>query len=240
MMINKILLSPPFSNIYPNIKGTTRIVGTYTLNKRPGLHRVLTTLRKTEDGWLNNVGLRNPGIKNFSKKNVIISISILEESELSSMFYYLYYKSLEYNILGVELNISCPNKKVINIENNFIQDINKKIAPTIIKIPHNTKNSDLDLFINSSCHYIHVSNTKKTEKGALSGKSLIDKNITNIKYIKENSYKKIIAGGGIYSFEDLINYKNAGADFFSLSTILLNPIKTYKIINQWSQYQKQD
>ena len=45
--MEKIILSPPFSNIYPNIKGCTRIVGTYTLNRRRGMNRVLTTLRKT-------------------------------------------------------------------------------------------------------------------------------------------------------------------------------------------------
>ena len=66
-MINKVILSPPFSNIYPNIKGTTRIVGTYTLHKRKGMYRVLTTLRKTKFGWLNRVGLRNPGIRKFNK-----------------------------------------------------------------------------------------------------------------------------------------------------------------------------
>ena len=51
MIENNILLSPPFSNIYPDLKNTHRIVGTYTLNKRKGLHRVITTLRKTKKGW---------------------------------------------------------------------------------------------------------------------------------------------------------------------------------------------
>ena len=70
--MEKIILSPPFSNIYPNIKGCTRITGTYTLNRRRGMHRVLTTIRKTENGWLNSVGLRNPGIEKYNKKNARI------------------------------------------------------------------------------------------------------------------------------------------------------------------------
>ena len=86
------------------------------------------------------------------------------------------------------------------------------------------------LFINSDI--IHISNSKKTNLGALSGKSLIEQNILDIIYIKEKfgNDKKIIAGGGIYSYEDLIRYHNAGADYFSLSTSLINPFKTYNII----------
>ena len=59
-------------------------------------------------------------------------------------------------------------------------------------------------------------------------------NMKDIIYIKEKfgNDKKIIAGGGIYSYEDLIRYHNAGADYFSLSTSLINPFRTYDIIKQ--------
>ena len=58
--------------------------------------------------------------------------------------------------------------------------------------------------------------------------------------LKENSSEhiKIIAGGGIYSIRDLNDYKISGADHYSLSTVLLNPFKTVKIINYMSQYQQ--
>ena len=238
-MFNNIILSPPFSNIYPQINNTTKIVGTYTLKKRKGLHRVLTTLKKTENGWLNNVGLRNPGIKNYNKKNSIISISILEENDFEIMLHCLNYLKHEYNILGVEFNVSCPNHKVLQINEKMIQEVNKTIGPAIVKVNHDINKDNLIKLCNLNSQFIHISNTKKTEAGALSGKDLQNKNMENIRFIK-NLYpcKKIIAGGGIYSFYDLLSYKDAGAEFFSLSTILLNPYKTYKIINQWSQYQK--
>jgi dihydroorotate dehydrogenase len=240
-MFNNIILSPPFSNIYPQIKNTTKIVGTYTLKKRKGLHRVLTTLKKTENGWLNNVGLRNPGIENYNKKNSIISISILEEGDFEKILYYLYYLKYEFNILGVEFNISCPNHNVLQINEKIIQDTNRLIGPTIIKISHDINKDNLIKLCDINSHFIHISNTKKTNSGALSGKDLQKKNIENIKLVKElYPNKKIIAGGGIYSFYDLLSYKDAGAEFFSLSTVLLNPYKAYKIINQWSQYQKQN
>ena len=44
----------------------------------------------------------------------------------------------------------------------------------------------------------------------------------------------IIAGGGIYSYKDYIIYKNSGANYFSLSTLLVNPFKANKLIKKLS------
>ena len=85
---------------------------------------------------------------------------------------------------------------------------------------------------------MHISNTKSTQDGAMSGKCLIKKNIENIRFIKNISKQKVIAGGGIYSFKDFKKYYDAGADMFSLSTVLLNPIKSYFLIKKMSQYLK--
>jgi dihydroorotate dehydrogenase len=65
----------------------------------------------------------------------------------------------------------------------------------------------------------------------LSGIALIPPNIKLIRQIKSKNEKiKIIGGGGIYDVETLKLYERAGADHFSLSTAILNPIKFYKII----------
>lgn len=236
-MINKIFLSPPFSNIYPNIKGSTRIVGTYTLHKRKGMHRILTTLRKTKFGWLNKVGLRNPGIKKFNKKNAIVSIALQSTDEWPEFIEILKKKKQKYNIKGIEFNVSCPNHNVSNITNEIIKEAKTELNLVIIKIPHNSLKENIDKFCKSNADILHISNTKKTNKGALSGRSLMDQNLLDIVYIREKfGYsKKIIAGGGIYSFEDLLLYKKAGADYFSLSTSLLNPFKVFNIIKK-SQY----
>lgn len=233
-MKNKIFLSPPFSNIYPNIKGTTRIVGTYTLHKRKGMHRVLTTLRKTKFGWLNKVGLRNPGIRKFNKKNAIVSIALQNTDEWPEFLEILKEKKQKYNIKGIEFNVSCPNHSVSNITNEIIEEAKTELSLVIIKIPHNSSKESINKFCKTSADILHISNTKKTDKGALSGRTLIDQNLLDIIYIRENfGYsKKIIAGGGIYSFEDLELYKKAGANYFSLSTSLLNPFKTFKLIKK--------
>ncbi len=232
--MEKIILSPPFSNVYPNIKGCTRITGTYTLNRRRGMHRVLTTLKKTENGWLNSVGLRNPGIKKFNKKNAIVSIAMQNISEWPCFLKIINQKKQKYNILGIEFNVSCPNHNITNITSKIVEEAKTEFKYVIIKIPHKSPAYLLDEFCNLNTDIIHVSNSKKTNLGALSGKSLIEQNISDITYIKEKfgDNKKIIAGGGIYSYADLIRYQKAGADYFSLSTSLINPFKTYNIIKQ--------
>ena len=234
-MINKIILSPPFSNIYPNIQGTTRITGTYTLKKRRGMHRILTTLRKTESGWINNVGLRNPGIKKLNKNNSIISVALKDKSEWHEILDILVFKKEKYNILGLEFNISCPNSKTSNITHKIISEAKKEFNNISIKVPHNLNYISIDDICNSEANFIHISNTKPHPKGSLSGKKLIEKNSRTIYYIRNNfKYMNIIAGGGIYSYKDYIIYKNSGANYFSLSTLLVNPFKANKIIKKLS------
>jgi len=231
--MEKIILSPPFSNVYPNIKGCTRIVGTYTLNRRRGMHRILTTLRKTEDGWLNSVGLRNPGIKKYNKKNAIVSIAMQDILEWPSFFKILKNKKQKYNILGIEFNVSCPNHSISNITNEIVKEAKSEFNYVIVKIPHKTPHHLLDKFCNLNIDIIHVSNSKKTKYGALSGKNLMLQNMLDIIYIKKKfSNKKVLAGGGIYSYEDLKKYQDVGADYFSLSTSLINPFSTYNIIKK--------
>ena len=60
--------------------------------------------------------------------------------------------------------------------------------------------------------------------------------IEDIKNYDQNI--KIIAGGGIYCIQDLNDYNIAGSDYYSLSTVLLNPFRTIKLINYMSQYQQ--
>lgn len=236
-MINKIILSPPFSNIYPNIKDTTRIIGTFTKHKRPGLHRVLTTLRFKNKSIYNNVGLRNPGIEKAKfDPSKIISVSLLEKND------WIYIKNTlieNRNICGIEFNISCPNAEVQNISKNIIENAKEINENIILKLPHNCSIDTIKKYEDLGANFFHISNTKKTKHGAMSGRKLKQINLSLIEQIKNlNDEIKIIGGGGIYDINDLKEYQNAGADFFSLSTVLLNPFKTLKIINYMSQYQK--
>ena len=235
-MINDIILSPPFSNFYPEIEGTTKIVGTYTLKKRAGLWRNLTTLKKTNNGWINNVGLRNPGIFKLKKCNSIISISLEEESDWNDIYNFLKENKDKLSIKGIEFNISCPNHKIININNNIIEEAREISDIISMKTQHNIDIKELEKLADSDIKILHISNSKKLENYALSGQSLMYKNLKNISFIKRKYPDiKIIGGGGIYSLNDLLYYKNAGADYYSLSTSLINPIRSYNLIKAYRE-----
>ena len=236
-MIKKIILSPPFSNLYPDINCATKIIGTYTKEKRSGLHRVLTTLKYKNKAFYNNVGLKNPGIDKVKSNNTrIISVSLLKEND---WFYIREVLSKNVSMSGIEFNISCPNARVQNLNEHILNDAKKITENVIIKLPHGIDINQAQKYIDIGCNFFHVSNTRKTSDGAMSGRKLKNNNLSLIYKLKlkEENFK-IIGGGGIYNINDINDYKIAGADFFSLSTALLNPYSVYKIINHMSQYQK--
>ena len=106
--VHDIILSPPFSNLkplslYPN---TTRILGTYTLKKRRGLWRVLTTLKKTER-VITTQACMNGGIDLYLNKPHIISLAELEDGDWETMLHSLSEKDL---IQGVEPQYLLPER----------------------------------------------------------------------------------------------------------------------------------
>ena len=227
--MKKIIISPPFSNIL-NFGITTCIVGTYTFKRRLGLWRVLSTLRCTKGGWYNRVGLRNPGICRF-RGSGIVSIAGLEVGDLERMIYIL---SGNKKVLGIEFNISCPNASVDQVNSDLIKLANTFFDYVIVKLPHLISREEILRYADMGDVILHISNSKPTVRGALSGKQLVSLNLSNIRYIKANRPEtKVIGGGGIYDIETLRRYESAGADYFSISTILLNPFKTYKLIKSY-------
>lgn len=231
-MINKAILSPPFSNFYFNFNNTTKIIGTYTKEKRPGRYRVFTTLKYKNKTLYNKSGLRNPGIDKLKIKNGgIVSISLLEEID----WYYISNILKNMNPDGIEFNISCPNANVQNIRRNILEESLSLTENVILKLPHGVDVDFVKSYIDIGCNFFHISNTEKTELGAMSGRGLKEKNLDLIYNLKCNYSIKIIGGGGIYDIKDVDDYKNVGADHFSLSTILLNPFRTKKLINYISE-----
>ena len=224
--MKKIILSPPFSNLFYH-EAATNIVGTYTLNKRKGLWRVLTRLKRIESGWINDVGLRNPGISKLKNKAYIVSISELEDGDWSKLLDNIV--GLD-KLIGVEFNISCPNLGVRQLCLDSLARANDSFDNVIVKLPHYIEDKLLYKLLDLDC-ILHVSNSRPTNDGAVSGSSLVFNNLKTIHRIKKLApSKRIIAGGGIYDLQTIIDYNNVGADHFSLSTALLNPNKACFLI----------
>jgi len=228
-----IFINPPFSN-YFSFDKTISIKGSYTLEPRTGLiMQVLRTLRYSfeHNGWINKIGLRNPGIdyaiKNY-KKNSIVSVAILNKEDIPELV-----KKIP-DDMNIELNISCPNAEKKMITEGIENFLNKKRTWCIIKLSPTTDMKLVDNYYKQGFRQFHCSNTYPTPTGGLSGKFLIPystKLISNIK--SKYSDTIVIGGGGITSNEEIEIYKKAGADHFSVSTLFFNPYKFYKFYNSF-------
>ena len=225
-----LFISPPFGN-YLNLPRTKSIKGSFTLEKRDGLlMQIIRTLRYSfvKKGWINKIGLRNKGIDwavdkykngyfNFYR-NSVISIAIMDESEIDKFLEKIPEK------MDLEVNVSCPN-----IEHSLVcQNIHKFLSPKrewcSIKLAPNTNMELIDMYYKQGFRKFHCSNTLPVEGGGLSGISLIPYTSDLIREIKkEYPDVEIIAGGGIRNMSILKNYKDLGADHFSISTLLFNP-----------------
>jgi dihydroorotate dehydrogenase len=228
-----IFINPPFSN-YFSFDKTISIKGSYTLEPRTGLiMQVLRTLRYSFEynGWINKIGLRNPGIdyaiKNY-KKNSIVSVAILNKEDIPKLV-----KKIP-DDMNIELNISCPNAEKKMITEGIENFLNKKRTWCIIKLSPTTDMKLVDNYYKQGFRQFHCSNTYPTPTGGLSGKFLIPYSTKLINNIKSKySDTTVIGGGGITSKEEIEIYKKAGADHFSVSTLFFNPYKFYKFYNSF-------
>jgi len=220
-----IFISPPFGN-YIHLPNTIPIRGSFTLNERPGKWgQIFKTLRYIPNmGWVNRIGLRNPGIdyaiKTY-KKGQIISIAIMKQNEI---------KPIVDKIpedMDIELNVSCPNTDKHMVNDGLKLFLNPNRNWCIIKLPPRPDTEMIDKLYQEGFRQFHASNTLSTSYGGLSGKHLIPYTSCTIRYLKRVYNDTIvISGGGIYDLKTMKDYKSVGADHFSISSIFFHPLKT--------------
>ena len=223
-----IFISPPFGN-YIDIKNFKSIRGSFTLEKRDGLFlQILKTLRYSfkNEGWVNKIGLRNPGIdyaiKKYKNTDDIISVAILEKKEIPILL-----EKIPSN-MNLELNVSCPNLNKNLVSSNLNSFLNNKRMWCIIKLSPLVDKKLIDSYYNQGFRQFHCSNTLPIEGGGQSGPVLKKYNKDTIGYIKDKYPDTvIIGGGGIRDINDLYYYKNLGACHYSISTLFFNPFLTF-------------
>lgn len=241
-----LFISPPFGNYFPknNIKNVDNvdnknginiisIVGSFTLKKRDGLIlQVLKTLRYSfeNEGWINKIGLRNQGIdyaidKYYNKKECIISIAIMKESEIP-----IFLNKIPED-MDLEVNISCPNTEKDMIVKNTEKFINEKRDWCILKCSPLTTHKQISKYYENGWRQFHFCNTIPTDKGGLSGKLLTPYVNELTEYTRKNyPDTTIICGGGITTVDDILNYSEKGGNHFAISTLIFNPIKFIKFM----------
>lgn len=227
-----LFIGPPFGN-YISLPNTTSIKGSFTLEPRSGLFsQIIKTLRYSfqDKGWINKIGLRNPGIDVAiqkyncdTDKTTIYSIAILNSDEIPKFL-----EKIPDN-MNLELNVSCPNAEKKMIATGLSGFLNDKRRWCIIKLSPKTKHEMIDNYYKQGFRQFHCSNTLPTLHGGLSGPKLIPYTSNIVTYIKQKYPEtEVIAGGGIQNTQQIYNYKVLGANHFAISTIFFHPILTSK------------
>lgn len=225
-----VYISPPFGN-YIGYKRCIRIRGTFTWERRSGLiMQTLRTLRPVRGGWTNKIGFRNPGVVNIKDncdKDSIYSIAAID-SDWSPFI------EKAPQLSKIELNIGCPNvgnysitdEDVKRFVDRFIY-LQVKLSPTV-ELDYISKLFDLGIKV------FHLSNTIPTEKGGISGKQLKEVNLPLVEKVANMRLQgtAIIAGGGIYTPQDVQDYRNVGVTSYSLSTIWFTPWKVPEVYKE--------
>jgi len=233
----KIFISAPFGN-YINSERTISVHGTFTRNPRGNrLWSVLKSLRydRRLGGWVNKLGLPNPGLSkglcNVNEKpSDVLSISEIKRGDFQKMN----------NIIplnqSLEINFSCPNlgkKLPLDVAGIFTKVKSREWC--IAKLSPLTDGDELEFVIEHlGFKQIHLSNTLPLPngRGGLSGATLKPYTLELIDLVREqwgNSIE-IIAGGGVSDFGGVMDYLKAGANHVSLGSVCFNPFKLRKLI----------
>lgn len=199
------------------------------------------TLIELEHGFLNAMGLPNPGIENFEKE--LIELKKIKKPVIGSIygsntkeFVHLSKKMQKYGVDAVELNMSCPHAKGYGLEvgsdpklvKNIVTNTKKsidipvfvKISPNLINIVEIAKAAE-----KGKADAIVAINTIKAMKidleikkpvlynkiGGYSGPAIKPIGIRCVYEISKNTKIPIIGCGGISTGLDAIEYIMAGA-----------------------------
>ena len=139
--------------------------------------------------------------------------------------------------MNLELNISCPNVKNNLIHDDLYKFLNLERKWCSIKLSPSTDISLVDKYYNQGFRQFHCCNTLLTENGGLSGIVIQKHSFKLIEEIK-NKYNdvEIIGGGGITTLDDVEKYKKYGAQHYSISSLMFNPIMFGVFYYKYNKY----
>ena len=240
--LKDIMISPPFGT-YANFNNASCVKGSFTVEHRKGLIlQCIKTIRRIDkNAWRNKIGLRNPGLANSKppkRSQDIISLAALEMSDWQKFSDTLKMSKFA-NCNNIEINIGCPNAAIVDFPAEFIhlfagKNISIKMPPTI------DINTKIKEYLAIGVTTFHLCNTLPTPKGGISGYPLQEYSLKAIKSARKTFGDSItiIGAGGIYTLEDAQKYISAGADHLALSSIMFNPFKGYKLVQNISKILK--
>jgi len=248
-----------FNRIYQAGAGA---VVTKSLSKEPWEGYPNPTIFSVKgDGWLNAVGLSNPGAPNFAKmidanKDVPIIVSLVGSIEDDFEFMIKQFENIK--VLAYELNLSCPHVAKVGLEvgddPTLVQKIVKTVksstdVPVIAKVGLGSTNylDTVDAACNAGVDAITAINTLRAmaidvetkrpilsnKIGGLSGTPIKPIAVRCVYEISSQYTIPIIGCGGISSWDDAIEFILAGASAVQIgSAVGDNWIQVFDEINK--------
>lgn len=201
---------------------------------------------------VNAVGLTNPGLDHWRhniyptiRQPIIVSIFPENIYEAQSMAYSLSHCK---NIIGIELNASCPNVGQCGPVVGMVYAIKKETnLPLIVKPSHEDAVEicrlldgkvdafDLGQSVPWNKRYNHLSPLNRYGyDGAVSGPSITHWCRNTLINCRRVTKTPIISGGGIFDLEETKIRRELGADAIAFGTLFLyKPWAPNRIIKKW-------
>lgn len=223
---------------------TTKSIGPHPRKgyKNPSIFEVYP------ETFINSVGLANPGVEEFSKKireikklQFPLIVSIFGDTEDS--YVRVAKKVEEAGADAVELNVSCPHAEVSSIgispklTHSLVRRVRKEIStPILVKLNPNVTDiteiayaaekggADAVVAINTLAAMVIDINVKRPilshGSGGLSGRAIHPIAVKKVYDLYKKLTIPIIGCGGIFNYEDIVEFFLAGASAVQIGTAL--------------------
>jgi len=234
-----------FARLYKDGAGA---LVTKSLSKEPWDGYPNPTIVGVKSGYLNAVGLSNPGAPYFAKmieSNTTVPIIVSLVGSLEEDFTFMIKQFENVKILGYELNLSCPHVEKVGLDVGDDPDLVKKIVKSIkshSKVPVIAKvglgSSDYLETVSAACESgidgitaintiramgIDVETTRPLlshKIGGLSGSAIKPIAVRCVYEISSKFDIPIIGCGGVSDWEDAVEFILAGASAVQIGSAI--------------------
>ena len=234
-----------FTRLYKDGAGA---LVTKSLSKEPWDGYPNPTIVGVKSGYLNAVGLSNPGAPYFAKmieSNTTVPIIVSLVGSLEEDFTFMIKQFENVKILGYELNLSCPHVEKVGLDVGDDPDLVKKIVKSVkshSKVPVIAKvglgSSDYLETVSAACESgidgitaintiramgIDVETTRPLlshKIGGLSGSAIKPIAVRCVYEISSKFDVPIIGCGGVSDWEDAVEFILAGASAVQIGSAI--------------------
>ena len=234
-----------FARLYKDGAGA---LVTKSLSKEPWDGYPNPTIVGVKSGYLNAVGLSNPGATYFAKmieSNTTVPIIVSLVGSLEEDFTFMIKQFENVKILGYELNLSCPHVEKVGLDVGDDPDLVKKIVKSVkshSKVPVIAKvglgSSDYLETVSAACESgidgitaintiramgIDVETTRpllSNKIGGLSGSAIKPIAVRCVYEISSKFDIPIIGCGGVSDWEDAVEFILAGASAVQIGSAI--------------------